>query len=234
MALHSLARSSQGVDSLAFEDWVMKRVLVGLSAVTIAIVSVQGRAIAGEYSQSDVSEEIRQKVSIPVLLPTEAVVRQHLFDQGETIYEYSRASGQNYHVTFSTNPNCGDANACLRFSVGGTRGKAIDTTLPDTKGSSEYIRLSDGSKALAKKQCGASCWGVVQWKSKGVLYEVWTKARNYQAAIAIANSMVKGDRSKAFEKRAVGDRSADLVAVSNWQWSIFDDIRISDFVVSKK
>jgi hypothetical protein len=210
----------------------MKRVLVGLSAVTIALVSVQGRAIAGEYSQSDVSEEIRQKVSIPVLLPTDDLVRQTIFDQSESVYAFSRSSGREYHVTFSTIPNC-DANACLRFSVGGTRGKAIDTELPQGA-SSEYIRLSDGSKALAKKQCGASCWGVVQWKSKGVLYEVWTKARNYQAAIAIANSMVKGDRSKAAEKASTGDRSADLVAVSNWQWSIFDDIRIPDFVVSKK
>ena len=214
----------------------MKRVLLGLIASSIALGSVQGRAIAGEYSQSDLTEVIRQKASIPVLLPNEDLVRQTIFDQSETVYEFSRASDKDYRVTFSTIPNCGDANACLRFSVGGTRGKAIDTTLPDDKrSSSEYVRLSDGSKALAKKQCGASCWGVVQWKSKGVLYEVWTKARNYQAAIAIANSMVKaGDRSKASEKAATGDRSADLVSVSDWQWSIFEGIKIPDLVVSKK
>ena len=235
-------RSSQGVFVISAR-LLMKRILLSLmvGSVTqccissIALVSMQGRAIANEYSQSNLADTIRQKASIPVLLPNEEVIRQGFFDPSETVYEYSRASDKDYHVTFSQIPNC-NANACLRFSVGGTRGKSIDTTLPDTKGaSSEYVRLSDGSKALAKKQCGASCWGVVQWKSNGVLYEVWTKARNYQAAIAIANSMVKaGDRSKASEKATTGNRTADLVAVSNWQWSIFEDIRIPDFPVSKK
>ncbi len=46
MALHSFARSSQGVDSLAFEDLGMKRVLVGLVVGIAALVSMEGRAIA--------------------------------------------------------------------------------------------------------------------------------------------------------------------------------------------
>ena len=213
----------------------MKRVLLGLMTGSIVLLAMQERSIAGEYLQSDVSEEMSQRVSIPVLLPTEDLVRQTIFDQSEAVYAYSRGSGKSYHVTFSTIPNCGDANACLRFSIRGTRGKAIDTSLPDKKGTSEYVRLSDGSRALAKKMCGASCWGVVQWKSNGVLYEVWTKPRNYQAAITIANSMVKtGDRSKASEKAAVPDRLVDLVSVSNWEWSIFEDIRIPNPVMSKK
>lgn len=212
----------------------MKLTILGLGTIVgLLFFGVEG-AIAGEYSQSDVSEEISQRVSIPVLLPNESLVRQAMFDQSDSVYAYrSGGSGQSYRVTFSTIPNC-DANACLRFSVSGTRGKAIDTELP-RGASSEYVRLSDGSKALAKKQCGASCWGVVQWTSKGVLYEVWTKARNYQAAITIANSMVKtGDRSKASEKAAVPDRLVDLVSVSNWEWSIFEDIRIPNPVMSKK
>jgi hypothetical protein len=57
MALHSLARSSQGVDSLAFEELGMKRVLVSLSAAAIALVSVQGRAIVNpiKIAQNDFS-----------------------------------------------------------------------------------------------------------------------------------------------------------------------------------
>ena len=231
-SLHSSDRLSQGT-FIVDERWFMKRVLLSLMAGSIALMSMQGKAIAGEYSQSDLGEEISQRVSIPVLLPNESLVRQAIFDQSDPIYAYrSGGSGQGYHVTFSTIPNC-DATACLRFSVGGTKGKAIDTELP-RGASSEYVRLSDGSRALAKKQCGASCWGVVQWTSKGVLYEVWTKAQNYQAAIKIANSMVEtGDRSKVLDKTVV-DRSVDLVSVSNWEWSIFEDIRIPNPVMSKK
>ena len=46
IAPHYLARSSQGVSSLAFEGQVMKRVLMGLAAMTIAVTTGE-QAIEG-------------------------------------------------------------------------------------------------------------------------------------------------------------------------------------------
>jgi hypothetical protein len=199
MALHSLARSSQEVDSLAFEDWVMNRVLVGLSAVTLALMSVQGRAIASTFSIKQITSEIRQKVDFPILLPSETVVERYRFDQAETIYADTSTSDSGYEVSFNNRPGP-VGNAAFRFSISAYPGKEIERMNADMdpKYSPTFnqVKLADGSQSLVTMWCGGTaCWSTVQWKSRGILYRVAAKQRQPKTAIVIANSAVKaGDR----------------------------------------
>jgi hypothetical protein len=181
----------------------MMRILSGLVPLSIVlacsgvavVVGGQERAIAADYIAT-ATQKIGRQTTLPVLLPSEASFQQ-LLQSGDTTYvTVKSSSNRDYTVNFGNVPDC-DANACLRFSISASWGKEIDDSKPKTRDSTyKFIQLSDGTKALATKECGASCWGRVQWKYKGALYQVWGKARDYDVIVAIANSAVSaGDRS---------------------------------------
>ena len=179
----------------------MKRILLSLTVGSIALAIVgQERAIAGNYSPKEIVKKIATSTSASVLLPSEESFKKYFFSNDESVFAKTVTANQyqEYSINFSPISDC-NANACMRFSVSARRGKEINTQIAQGRdASSEYIELVDGSKALASKHCGASCWGVVQWKYQNILYEVWTKARDAEGAISIANSMVKaGDLSKS-------------------------------------
>jgi hypothetical protein len=179
--------------------------MVGVANVSSLIAlaaGVQEGAIASDYTAAT-TQKISRLTSLPVLLPSEASFQQ-LLQSGDTNYVTVKSSSNyDYKVNFGNFPDC-DANACLKFSISASWGKEIDASKPNTRDSAyEFIQLFDGTKALATKGCGASCWGRVQWKYKGALYQIWGKARDYDVIIAIANSAVKaGDRSKPSVKSA--------------------------------
>jgi hypothetical protein len=197
----------------------MMRILSGLVPLSIVlacsgvavVVGGQERAIAADYIAT-ATQKISRQTTLPVLLPSEASFQQ-LLQSGDTTYvTVKSSSNRDYTVNFGNVPDC-DANACLRFSISASWGKEIDDSKPKTRDSTyKFIQLSDGTKALATKECGASCWGRVQWKYKGALYQVWGKARDYDVIVAIANSAVSaGDRSKPSVQTA-DNRSAQSIA----------------------
>ena len=195
----------------------MNRVLFGfgLSVVSIALAGVvQEGAIAGNYFPKEIAKRIAKSTSASVLLPSEDSFKKTFFSDDRNIFATTNTADQykEYSLNFSPIPDC-NANVCMRFSVSAKRGKEINTQIAQGRNaSSEYIELVDGSKALASTHCGASCWGVVQWKYQNILYEVWTKARGAEGAISIANSMVKvGDRSKS-SSIATDNRSTQSIA----------------------
>jgi hypothetical protein len=197
----------------------MMRILSGLVPLSIVlacsgaalVVGGQERAIAADYIAT-ATQKISRQTTLPVLLPSESSFQKFLQSDNTTYVTVKSLSNRDYTVNFGDVPNC-DANACLSFSISASWGKEIDDSKPNTRDSAyEFIQLSDGTKALATKGCGASCWGRVQWKYKGALYQVWGKARDYDVIVAIANSaMSAGDRSKSSVQTA-DNRSAQSIA----------------------
>ena len=173
-----------------------------LSLVITLFIAIDWSAIAGTFSIKEISVQIARKTSVPILLPSEQVVEQYKFNQSETIYAYlDTYSDSDYSVRFNNRAgNVG--NAAFRFSVSGKRGKDFEKPVQDRDpryaATLRQVKLSDNSNGLITSWCGGTaCWTKVQWKSKGVLYEVAAKQRQPETALAIANSAIReGNRSK--------------------------------------
>ena len=219
----------------------MKRFVLGMMSGSVVLAAVvQKEAIASTFSINEIANSIKQRIDFPILLPSEDVVERYKFNSDETIYSHTSYGEGGYRVYFNNSPG-NPGNVALRFVILADPGKEVERSNrdePNPKYRPKYsqIKLFNGSSALQTLQCGGTaCWSTIAWKLNNVRYSVVAKQRTPNASIAIANSMVKaGDRSKAAEKAAVVDRSADLVSVSNWEWSIFEDIRIPNPVMSKK
>lgn len=180
-----------------------KNFLVGsLSLVITLFIANDWSAIAGTFSIKEISALIARKTSVPILLPSEQVVEKYKFDQSETIYAYlDNYSDSDYSVRF--NNRSGNAgNAAFRFSITAKRGKDVERRAQDPNpryaATFSQVKLFDNSNALITSWCGGTaCWSTVQWKSNGVLYEVASKRRQTDTALAIANSAIReGNRSK--------------------------------------
>lgn len=180
-----------------------KNFLVGsLSLVVSLLVGNDLSAIAGTFSIKEISAQIARKTNVPILLPSEQVIEQYKFDRSETMYAYlDTYSDSDYSVRF--NNRSGNAgNAAFRFSVSAKRGKDFERPSqdPDPRYAATFrqVKLSDNSNGLITSWCGGTaCWTKVQWKSNSVLYEVASKQRGANTALAIANSAIKeGNRSK--------------------------------------
>jgi pimeloyl-ACP methyl ester carboxylesterase len=172
--------------------------LMGYSLSTVvfaASLSVVGmeKAIASTFSIKAIASQIAKKTDVPILLPSEDIVEKYKFDNNETIYArvYTKSQYDEYDYTVSFHKHPGGGNATLRFSIKAKKGGNINRTSPDEKATFKNIQLFNGSNALLIQQCGAACWSWLQWKSNGVLYEVWSKTRTPETAIAIANSAIK-------------------------------------------
>ncbi len=176
-------------------SWMGYSLSVAVLAASAAVVGIE-LAIASTFSIQSIALQIAKKTDVPILLPSEDTVEKYKFDSSEIIYAFVSTASQyaDYDVTFNNTPgNVG--NAALRFSIKAKKDGNIEKTSPDPKAKFKDIQLIDGSNALLIQQCGAACWSRLQWKRNGVLYEVWSKARTPESAIAIANSALKtGDR----------------------------------------
>ena len=175
--------------------------LSSLSFVTVLMAGNWSGAIAGTFSIKAISAQIARKTNVPILLPSEQVVEQYKFDRSETIYaSLDTYSDNDYSVRFN-NRSGNVGNAAFRFSVSAKRGKDFERPSqdPDTRYADTFrqVKLSDNSNGLITSWCGGTaCWTKVQWKSKGVLYEVAAKQRQPETALAIANSAIKsGNRN---------------------------------------
>ena len=184
-------------------DFINKnKVLLTFLSLVVGLggVNVLG-AIAGTFSIKEISAQIARKTNVPILLPPEQVVEQYKFDQSETIYAYLDSySDSGYSVLFN-NQSGNVGNAAFRFSISAKRGKDFEKPLQhrDTRyaATMRQVKLSDNSNGLLTSWCGGTaCWTKVQWKSKGVLYDVTAKKRQPEPALAIANSAIKsGNRN---------------------------------------
>jgi pimeloyl-ACP methyl ester carboxylesterase len=181
--------------------------MVGAANVSSSIAlaaGVQEGAIAGDYRVSATASLIRKKTTVPVLLPSEDVVERNKFNPDETIYANVETASEysEYQVDFNNQPGI-VGRVALRFSIKAKRGGNIEQSTSFQGSKFQNAKLIDGSNAVVMTQCGAGCWSRVQWKLNGVLYEVWSKTRTPETALAIANSAVKaGDRSKPSVKSA--------------------------------
>jgi hypothetical protein len=194
----------------------MNRVLfgLGLGAASIALAAgVQERAIAADYRVSVAASLIGQKSDVPILLPSEDVVERNKFNPDETLYAYVQTASESYDYQVEFNNQPGSVGrVAFRFSIKAKRGANVEQSSSDRGSTFQNFKLIDGSKAVVMTQCGAGCWSRVQWRSSGILYEVWSKTRTPETALAIANSAVKaGDRSKASVNTA-DNRSAQSIA----------------------
>jgi hypothetical protein len=179
-----------------------KKVLLSSLSLVVGLcgVNVLG-AIAGTFSIKEISAQIARKTSLPILLPPEQVVEQYKFDRSETIYAYVDSySDGGYSVLFNNQAgNVG--NAAFRFSVSAKRGKDFEKPLqhsdPRYATTLRQVKLSDNSNGLLTSWCGGiACWTKVQWKSKGVVYNVTAKQRQHETALAIANAAIRsGNRN---------------------------------------
>jgi len=164
----------------------------------------QNWAIALPFSIRSIASQITQRTNLPVFLPSENAIQKYVEQNyHETIPVYAYVDvlpNKGYDVSFSKQPgNVG--NAARIFSIHAERNGNIEGKSPDPKAQSTKVRLADASIASVTVQCGAGCWSIVRWKASGVLYEVWTKSRQSNGAILIANSAVQaGDRRKNISK----------------------------------
>ncbi|MEA5489448.1 MULTISPECIES: hypothetical protein [Pseudanabaena] len=183
-----------------------KSFLLGtLSFATVLMVGNWSGAIAGTFSIKAISAQIARRTNVPILLPSEQVVEQYKFDKSETIYAYLGTDSDSYYTLGFYNfyhRSVTPGNAAFRFSISAKRRKDFERRSLDSdprySPSFSQVKLSDNSNALITSWCGGTaCWSTVQWKSNGVLYEVASKRRQPDAALAIANSAVReGNRNK--------------------------------------
>lgn len=179
-----------------------QKVLLSSLSLVVGLcgVNVLG-AIAGTFSIKAISAQIARKTNVPILLPSEQVVEQYKFDRSETIYAYlDTQSDTDYSVRFN-NRSGNVGNAAFRFSVSARRGKDFEKPLqnrdPKYAATFRQVKLSDNSNGLVTSWCGGTaCWTKVQWKSRGVLYDVTAKQRQPETALAIANSAIKSGNRK--------------------------------------
>ncbi len=173
-------------------SWIGYSFSLTVLAASVVVVGLEG-AISSTFSIQSIASQIAQKTNIPILLPSEDVIQKY---ESKANYAYVSTKSQyyDYDVNFNNEPG-NPGNAALRFSIKAKKDGNIDRTSPDKKANFKDIRLLNGSNALLIQQCGAACWSWLQWKQNGVLYEVWSKTRTPETAIAIANSAIKaGDR----------------------------------------
>lgn len=178
-----------------------KALLSSLSFATVLMTGNWSGAIAGTFSIKEISAQIARRTNVPILLPPEHVVEQYKFDRSETIYAFlDTYSDTEYSVRFN-NRSGNVGNAAFRFSISAKRGKDFEKPRqdPDPRYAAtlKQVKLSDNSNGLLTSWCGGTaCWTKVQWKSKGVLYDVTAKQRQPETALAIANSAIKsGNRN---------------------------------------
>ena len=184
-------------------DFINKnKVLLTFLSLVVGLggVDVLG-AIAGTFSIKEISAQIARKTNVPILLPPEQVVEQYKFDRSETIYAYlDTYSDGGYSIVFN-NQSGNVGNAAFRFSVSAKRGKDFEKPLqhrdPKYAATVKQVKLSGNSNGLLTSWCGGTaCWTKVQWKARGVLYDVTAKQRQPETTLAIANSAIKsGNRN---------------------------------------
>jgi len=183
-----------------------QKVLLSSLSLVVGLggVNVLG-AIAGTFSIKAISAQIARRTNVPILLPSEQVVEQYKFDKSETIYAYLGTDSDSYYTLGFYNfyhRSVTPGNAAFRFSISAKRRKDFERRSLDSdprySPSFSQVKLSDNSNALITSWCGSTaCWSTVQWKSNGVLYEVASKRRQPDTALAIANSAVReGNRNK--------------------------------------
>lgn len=174
-------------------SWMGYSLSLAVLAASVAVVGIE-RTIASTFSIKDVASQIAQKTDVPILLPSEDVILKYESNANYAYVDTSHSDQREYTVSFNNAPG-NPGNAALRFSIAAKKDGNIEKTSPDPKAKFKNIQLINGSNALQIQQCGAACWSRLQWKRNGVLYEVWSKARTPESAIAIANSAIKvGDR----------------------------------------
>lgn len=180
------------------------RSLCLLVLTTSVLLARQKLAIALPFSIRSITSQITQNTNVPVLLPSENAIQKYVeqnYDKAAPIYAYiAAASSKGYNVRFS-NQQGNVGNVAFIFSIRAERSGNIEQNSPDPKAQVKKIRLADASTAFVTVQCGAGCWSIVRWKTNDVLYEVWTKSRQPNGAIEIANSAIQGgDRRKVTSK----------------------------------
>ncbi|MCC3574319.1 MAG: hypothetical protein JGK30_20780 [Microcoleus sp. PH2017_40_RAT_O_B] len=174
-------------------SWMGYSLSLAVLAASVAVVGIE-RTIASTFSIKDIASQIAKKTDLPILLPSEDVIQKYESNANYAYVDTSHSDKSEYTVSFNNAPG-NPGNAALRFSIKAKKDGNIEKTSPDPKAKFKDIQLINGSNALLIQQCGAACWSRLQWKRNGVLYEVWSKARTPEAAIAISNSAIKvGDR----------------------------------------
>lgn len=157
--------------------------IIGLGSIALfSIASIGLQAIAQiAFPASTTLQQLRGRTKIPVLLPEKV--------ETKFFTNVSAATANSYSVTLDLAPNC-TATACNAAAISGEKGgQFIDyKSVAGPRSSTSKVKLRNGIPAQFVSGCGAYCTATLQWKSDGILYEVYVKNGSVQNTVAIANS----------------------------------------------